>query len=101
MSVPADAPEESEDDKPTRRQFVAALPDAWLLVHGVFSDLRKGVITAERAVGEIERIANRAAQDELELFTQYPMYSASHESVALAELLRTAARRIRERYGLK
>ena len=101
VSVPADAPEESDDDKPTRRQYVAALPDAWLLVHEVFFDLRKGAITAEKAVDELERIAKRAEQDDLDLFNNYPLYSASHESVALAELLRTAARLVRERYGLR
>ena len=99
--VPADAPEDPEANRPSRRQFAAALPDAWVLMHEVFSDLRSGGITFEKAISELEQTAARAEQYDAMLFSRYPMYFASNENAALAELLRTAARRIRERYGLK
>ena len=99
--VPADAPEDPEDNRPSLRQLTAALPDAWVLVHDVFSDLRRGVITFEKAVSELEQTANRAERYDQDLFSRYPIYYPSNENAALAELLRAAARRIRERYGRK
>ena len=99
--VPADAPETADDDRTTREQFVTALPDAWVLSHEIFEDLRKGAITCEKAVSELERLAARAAQRDMDLFSQYPRYGASSESIALAELLRGAAARLRERFGCR
>ena len=101
--IPNDAPVESNDDKITRRQFEAALPDAWILVHMVFSDLRKGAITYEKAVSDIERLAERAASDETDnaLYGPYADYSLGFERDALAELLRAAAKRMRERIADK
>ena len=99
--VPADAPETADDDRTTRGQFVTALPDAWVLAHEIFDDLRKGSITCEKAVSELERLAARAAQRDMDLFSPYPTYGASVESIALAELLRSAAVRLRERFGVK
>ena len=99
--VPDDAPAESSENQASKRQLVAALPDAWVLAHEVFVDLRKGTVTAEKAVSELEQIAIRAREGELDLFRHYPQYSPSSESIALAELIRTAAERVKERYGLK
>jgi hypothetical protein len=63
--------------------------------------LRTGAITCEKAASDIERIAERAAQDDTTLFVQYQAYSPSSEYSAMAELLRTAAKRIREWYNKK
>ena len=103
VAIPDDAPVESEDDKITQKQFAAALPDAWILVHKVFSDLRTGAITYEKAVSDIERFADRAASDEDDnsLYGPYGEYSLGFERAALAELLRAAAKRMRERIDRK
>ena len=94
--VPKDAPDEADEGQISREQFAAALPDAWVLVHEVFSDLRKGTITCEKAVSELETAAARAAQDDPDLFSQYTdYYIVNGEGTALAELLRAAAQRIK------
>ena len=97
--IPDDAPVESDDDETlTRGQFEAAMPDAWVLVHEMLSELRTGAISYEKAVSEIEKIAERAAEGDATLFDPYQTYYPNNEYEAVAELLRTAARRIRERY---
>ena len=105
FSVPDNAPEESEsDDTPTRVQFEFALVDAWILVHTVFSDLRSGEITYEKAVSDIERLAKRAASNENDesLYGPYAEnYNLGYQREALAELLRDAANRMKERNPVK
>ena len=105
FSVPNNAPEEAEDDDTmTRVQFEFALVDAWILVHTVFSDLRSGEITYEKAVSDIERLAKRAASDESDnsLYGPYTEnYVLGYQRGALAELLRDAAKRMKERYPEK
>lgn len=101
--IPDDAPLES-DDEITRGQFEAALPDAWILVHKVFAELRTGLIPYEKAVSDIEHFAERAASDaenDESLYGRYSSYSPGYERDALSELLRAAARRLRERAGKK
>ena len=98
--VPKDAPEESDNsDSITKEQFEAALPDAWVLVHDVFSELRTGAVTADKAASDLEQFADRAAEDDMDLFSRHPMYSPNNENEALAVLLRAAARGIRARCG--
>jgi hypothetical protein len=94
--VPKDAPEEETDERASREQLVAALPDAWVLVHGLFEDLRTGGITRSKAAAELDRLAERAEQDDLNLFDNLPSYTASNEYAALGELLRAAAKRLLE-----
>ena len=92
--VPEDAPEEESEKHASRDQLGAAIVDAWTLAHGVFSDLRNGAITREKAVSVLERLAERAGNDDLNLFDDHPMYTPSGEYQALAELLHAAAERV-------
>ena len=99
--IPADAPDEETESRASKEQFAAAEPDAWVLSHGIVSDLRTGAVTWEKAEMELRRLADRVAQDDPNLFDRYPLYNAGNENKATAELLRTAARLLRERYGRK
>ena len=99
--VPPDAPDEDTEDRVSKERLAIAVPDVWVLTHGILADLRKGAITWEKAESELNRLADRAAEDDMNLFASSPFYNASNESRAVAELLRAAARRIRERYGRK
>ena len=92
--VPEDAPEEESEKHASRDQLGAAIVDAWTLAHGVFSDLHNGAITREKAVSVLERLAERAGNDDLNLFDDHPMYTPSGEYQALAELLHAAAERV-------
>ena len=94
--VPKDAPEEETDERASREQLMSALPDAWVLAHGLFDDLRTGRITRAKAVAELNRLAERAEQDDLNLFDNLPSYTSSGENAALGELLRAAAKRLSE-----
>ena len=93
--ISEDAPEEESDTHASRDQLSAAIVDAWALGHGVFLDLRKGKINREKAASVLEHLAERAANDDLNLFNDYPMYAPSGENQALAELLHAAAERVR------
>ena len=97
--VPADAPVEESEEHASREQLNAALPDAWVLAHGIFSGLYAGAIPWTTAIGELNHLATRASQDDPSLFDQHPLYMPSGESAALAELLGEAVRRMRERQG--
>ena len=99
--IPADAPDEETETRASKEQFAAAEPDAWVLSHGIVSDLRTGAVTWEKAEMELKRLADRVAQDDPNLFDRYPLYNASNENKATAELLRTAARLLHERYSRK
>ena len=94
--VPKDAPEEETDERASREQLMSALPDAWVLAHSLFDDLRKGTITRTKAVAELNRLAERAEQEDQNLFDHLPLYSSSSEYAALGELLRAAAKRLSE-----
>lgn len=99
--IPADAPDEETEARASKEQFAAAEPDAWILSRGIISDLRTGAVTWEKAEMELRRLADRVAQDDPNLFDRYPLYNASNENKATAELLRTAARLLHERYSRK
>ena len=94
--VPKDAPQEESEERASREQLQSALPDAWVLAHGIIEDLHKGGITRSKAVAELNRLARRAAEDDLNLFDNLPSYTASGENAALGELLRAAAKRLSE-----
>jgi len=95
--VPENAPnEESEDERsmPSQDQLQAALPDAWVLFHGVMKDLKTGRISRECAA-ERARILARKAADGDDMFDEFPeSYFQNGESTALAFLLRQAAEKI-------
>ena len=93
--IPADASEKESETHASRDQLGAAIADAWTLVHGVFLDLRKGAITREKAISVLEHLAERAGNDDLNLFDDHPMYIPSGENQALAELLHAAAERVK------
>ena len=72
------------------------MPDVWVLVHGVFADLRAGKISKEKAIEEISRFADLAENDDPNLFGGHPEYSQNEvDSSVIAELLRAAAERMK------
>ena len=94
--VPENAPkDESEDERsmPSQDQLNAALPDAWVLFHGVMKDLKNGRISRECAAERARTLARKVADDEM--YDEFPeSYFQNGESTALAFLLRQAAEKI-------
>ena len=94
--VPENAPkEESEDERsmPSQDQLQAALPDAWVLFHGVMKDLKDGRISRECAAERARTLARKAADDDM--YDEFPdHYYQNGEPPALAFLLRQAAAKI-------
>ena len=99
--VPDDAPEEESEGHASREQLEAALPDALVLTHGLFSDLHGGAITLAKAIDELSKLATNASDDYINLFNKHPMYAPNDDPEALAELLGAALRRMRERQERK
>ena len=98
--VPDDAPEEETDERASGEQLAAAAPSAWLLSHEIFANLRKGLVTWEKAELDLKQLAERAEQDDTNLFDRHPLYNPNVSlNKAMAELLRAAAQRIHERYS--
>ena len=94
--VPDDAPKEDSDGHASRDQLLAAMPDVWVLVHGVFADLRADKISKEKAIEEISRFAELAENDDPNLFGGHPEYSQNEvDSSVIAELLRAAVERLK------
>ena len=96
--VPENAPkEESEDERgmPSQDQLNAALPDAWVLFHGVMKDLKTGRISRESAAERARTLARKAYRDEIDLCEEFPAsYCPNGEPSALVFLLRQAAEKI-------
>ena len=94
--VPENAPkEESEDERgmPSQDQLNAALPDAWVLFHGVMKDLKAGRISRESAAERARTLARKVVDDDMD--DEFPdSYCQNGESTALAFLLRQAAAKI-------
>ena len=94
--VPENAPkEESEDERsmPSQDQLKAALLDAWVLFHGVMTDLKTGRISRESAAERARTLARKVADDDM--YDEFPDgYSQNGESTALSFLLRQAAEKI-------
>ena len=103
VKVPEDAPEEEKEDEITRSQFAAALPDAWVLIHGILDELREGKITWEKALSDIEKKAKRARQGDNSLFDGLEIeYDNPNGDVeALAILLEDAVGRMKKIGGMK
>ena len=92
--VPEDAPKEELEDMPSQGQLQAALPDAWVLFHGVMKDLRTGRISRECAADRARTLARKVADEDM-LYDEFPdSYFQNGESTALAFLLRQAAEKI-------
>ena len=102
VRIPRDAPSEESDgdsdDEPSREDFKLARIDAWVLTHGIFSDLKKGVITREDAIKEVSELAKRAARED-DMFTaeRFEYYDGLGEAPALARLLSGAVSNLQER----
>ena len=97
--VPADAPKEEPEDArgmPSQDQLNAALPDAWVLFHGVMKDLKAGRISRECAAERARDLARKADREEIDmLYDEFSdHYCQNGESKALAFLLRQAAEKI-------
>ena len=96
--VPENAPkEESEDERgmPSQDQLNAALPDAWVLFHGMMKDLKTGRVSRESAAEHARTLARKADCDEVDMCDEIPGgYIQNGESTALAFLLRQAAEKI-------
>ena len=94
--VPENAPkEESEDERsmPSQDQLNAALPDAWVLFHGVMKDLKAGRISRRTAAERARTLARKVVDDDMDdVFPDW--YCQNGESTALAFLLRQAAGKI-------
>ena len=89
--------EEPEDERgmPSQDQLNAALPDAWVLFHGVMKDLKAGRISRECAAARARTLARKADRDEIDIYDEIPGgYCQNGESTALAFLLRQAAEKI-------
>ena len=94
--VPENAPnEESEDERsmPSQYRLNAALPDAWVLFHGVMKDLKAGRISRECAAERARALAHKVVDGDMD--DEFPdSYCQNGESTALAFLLRQAAEKI-------
>ena len=100
VRIPRNVPTEDGDasDEPTREDYRLARIDAWVLTHSIFSDLKKGLITREDAIQELDELAKRAARDD-ELFTgeRFEFYDSLGDASALARLLSGAVSNLQER----
>ena len=96
--VPNDAPDDDDDNDAhiPRSELEAAIPDAWMLLHETFADLRRGAISGKAAISTMEMLAIKAKRDD-DMFGD--SYSANGDNEALYELLRAAIARMKERYG--
>ena len=100
VRIPRDASIDESDtaDEPTRDDYKLARIDAWVLTHGIFSDLKRGAISREDAITEISDLAKRAARDD-DLFSaaRFEFYDNLGETTALARLLSDAVSNLQER----
>lgn len=78
----------------------ATLVDAWVLTHTIFDDLKVGRVTPEKAVGDLETLANKAETDPFGLFDLNGGYVRTGDVKLLPKLLRTAASELRRQMGL-
>ena len=97
FAVPADAPKEDSDGRISRDRLHDALPDAWMLTHKIFKDLKAGTMTQEQAIAQIDALAERADQDDPALFDSHQNYTQNEDNDALAEMLRSAVERMKAR----
>ena len=76
------------------------LVDAWVLTHAIFDDLKTGRVTPEKAVGDLETLANKAETDPFGLFGLNIGYVRMGDVKLLPRLLQTAASEVRRKLGL-
>ena len=94
VRIPPDAPREEPEDGdglPTRGQFELAQIDAWVLAHDIFTDLKAGKITREKARDELNRKAGKVLENDIDFPDSYIQMG---ENEPLAYLLRSAASNI-------
>ena len=96
--VPENAPKEEPEyayGMLSQDQLQAALPDAWVLFHGVMKDLKAGRISRECAAERARTLAHKADRDAIDMYDEFPeSYCQNGEPSALAFLLRQAAEKI-------
>ena len=96
FKIPDEAVEEPDDDAPSRDNYRLAMLDALVLTHGIFEDLRAGIITKAKARAELKRLSAKAEDEDADIFDgQFEGFSPSGENQALAVLLKNAADKIK------
>ncbi len=97
FKVPDDAPEDPDDDVPSRDEYRSAMFDALVLTHDIFEELRAGVITKEKVKAELKSLSARAKDEDANLFSgKLEGFSSScADNQALAILLQNASDRIK------
>ena len=97
FKVPDDAPEDPDDDVPSRDEYRLAMFGALVLTHGIFEELRAGVITKEKVKAELKSLSARAKDEDSNLFSgKLEGFSSSgYDNQALAILLQNASDRIK------
>ena len=96
FKIPDGAVEDPDDDVPSIDAYRVAMFDALVLTHGIFVDLKAGVITKAKAKAELKRLSARAKDEDLDLFDgRFEGFSSSGENQALAILLQNAADKIK------
>ena len=97
FKVPDDAPEDPDDDVPSRDEYRLAMFDALVLTHDIFEELRAGVITKEKVKAELKSLSARAKDEDSNLFSgKLEGFSSSgYDNQALAILLQNASEKIK------
>ena len=94
VCIPPNALREYEPD--VGNPFALARIDAWVLTHGLFTDLRDGKITREKAIGELRRLLRVVKEeDDLLLEAEWKrvrcdQYSQVGDWAVLSSLLQSA-----------
>ncbi len=97
--VPDDAPDEETDTRSSRAELENAIPDAWVLLHELFQDLRHGDMSGREVIAAMEAKAVKVKREDDHLFPD--SYDSNADSEALYELLQAAIARMKERYGVE
>ena len=74
-----------------------ALIDAWVLTHSIFDDLKSKQISHEKAVEELDALANRAEESTFGLFKNTGGYNANGDVRTFRKILRDAAQEMKRR----
>ncbi|MGN0852463.1 MAG: protein kinase [Kiritimatiellia bacterium] len=107
VRIPAAARAEPKEDArgnvvmPSREQFEQSRDDAYVLLRPVFSGLQTGTLTIEKAIGELERLAEELGDDsDRSPFDDFEFggspYLPVGENRPLQMLLEEAVKRLRE-----
>lgn len=94
--IPPSAPDEDTDEMPSRETFRQSMFDALALTHSVFLDMKKGLVTRDKARKMLLDMSARAKNDDFNLFSSLPdSYSQCGDTQALAILLENAGERLK------